>query len=128
MKELFKQLVKFGIVGVLAFIIDYGILYILVEYFNVYYLLASSVSFTFSVVFNYLSSMKFVFERRKDLNRSKEFLVFVLLSIIGLIINQLIMWFLVEKINVFYMISKIVATGFVMVWNFTSRKIFLEKK
>lgn len=128
MKELFKQIFKFGIVGVIAFIIDYGVLYVLVEIFSIYYLLASAISFTISVIFNYLASMKFVFERREDISRNKEFIVFVLLSIIGLLINQAIMWILVEKINIFYMLSKIVATVFVMVWNFASRKLFLEKK
>lgn len=128
MKQLFRQLVKFGIVGVLSFIIHYVVLFILVEYFNAYYLLSSGIAFTTSVVFNYLASMKFVFVRREDISRNKEFLVFVLLSVIGLIINQFFMWYLVEKINIFYMISQIIATCFVMIWNFISRKFFLEKK
>lgn len=128
MKELIKQIFKFGIVGVIAFIIDYGVLYVLVEYFSTYYLLASAISFVVSVIFNYLASMKFVFEGREDISKKKEFIVFVVLSIIGLLINQIIMWALVEKLSIFYMFSKVVATGFVMVWNFISRKIFLEKK
>lgn len=128
MRKLIEQIIKFGIVGALAFIIDYFALYILVEYFGVYYLVSSAISFTVSVVVNYLLSMKFVFKRRDDIGRQKEFIVFVSLSIMGLLINQFIMWISVDKLNIFYMISKIFATFIVMVWNFVSRKIFLEKK
>lgn len=91
-------------------------------------MVSSAISFTISVIVNYLLSMKFVFKRKDDIGRKTEFIVFVLLSIMGLLINQFIMWISVDKLNIFYMISKIFATFIVMVWNFISRKIFLEKK
>ena len=72
--------------------------------------------------------MKYVFERRNNISLKREFIVFLILSIVGLIINQIIMWISVDKLNIFYMISKIFATFIVMVWNFVSRKVFLEKK
>lgn len=128
MKQLLNQIIKFGIVGVLAFCIDYGTLFILVQYLGIYYLIASAISFTISVIFNYIFSMKFVFVRRDDISRKKEFVVFVTLSIIGLLINQVIMWFSVDVLNIFYMFSKIIATAVVMIWNFVSRKLFLEKQ
>ena len=53
-------------------------------------------------------------------------MVFIILSIVGLGINQLIMWICVDKLGIFYMISKIGATAIVMVYNFITRKIFLE--
>lgn len=127
MKQLLNQIIKFGIVGALSFIVDYLILYILVEYFGVYYLLSSAISFILSVGFNYICSIKFVFKKRKNISRIKEFIVFIILSTIGLLINQLIMWEMVEILNIYYMLSKIVATAIVMIWNFVSRKFFLEK-
>ncbi|QUF83047.1 GtrA family protein [Clostridium butyricum] len=128
MKNLINQIIKFGIVGVLAFLIDYVLLFLLVEYLGMYYLISSAISFTVSVVFNYICSMKFVFARRDDISKKKEFIVFLILSIVGLLINQAMMWIMVEKLLIYYMISKIIVTGIVMIWNFISRKIFLEKK
>ena len=52
--------------------------------------------------------------------------VFMVLSVIGLGINQLLMWIMVDKLQIFYMISKIGATAVVMVYNFITRKVFLE--
>ena len=57
----------------------------------------------------------------------KEFSTFIILSIIGLIINQVIMFVMVEKASIWYMFSKIVSTIIVMVYNFITRKIFIEK-
>ncbi|MDU4659426.1 MAG: GtrA family protein, partial [Clostridium butyricum] len=97
MKNLINQIIKFGIVGVLAFLIDYVLLFVLVEYLGMYYLISSAISFTVSVVFNYICSMKFVFTRRDDISKKKEFIVFLILSIVGLLINQAMMWIMVDK-------------------------------
>lgn len=128
MKKLIEQIIKFGFVGFLCFFIDYGIMVFLTEIVGIAYLISSAISFTVSVTVNYILSVTMVFETDKDKNKIKEFVVFVFLSIIGLGINQLCMWFTVEILGIHYMISKIGATAVVMVYNFISRKIFIEKK
>ena len=90
-------------------------------------------SFIVSVIFNYLASMKYVFVGRADQSKKTQFIIFVILSAIGLVINDVIMWLLnrllIDAIpTYYYMVSKIFATAVVMVWNFVSRKIFLEEK
>lgn len=126
MKKLFKQIIRFSIVGVCAFIIDYTLLYILTEYLNIYYFYSSIISFLVSLTFNYVVSIKWVFKANKKTS-IKDFLVFIILSIIGLFINQIIMYIMVEKVNVYYMISKLCSTIIVMLWNFVTKKIFIEK-
>lgn len=128
MKKLIMQIIKFGMVGGLCFLIDYGVMIFLTEVFNINYLISSGISFTVSVIVNYVLSMRFVFETEQDDSAMKKFIIFVVLSIIGLIINQILMWILVDKIGIFYMISKIGATVIVMVYNFITRKLILEKK
>ena len=126
MKKIIKQLMRFGIVGVLAFIIDYGLLYILTEKIGVYYLESSLISFGVSVIFNYIASVLWVFDVDKKKSKVKNFIIFIVLSVVGLGINQLLMWFGVDKIHIYYMIVKLFATGVVMIFNFITRKIFLE--
>lgn len=128
MKKLIEQMIKFGFVGFLCFFIDYGIMVFLTEVVGLHYLISSAASFTISVTVNYILSITFVFETDKNKNKLKEFFIFVFLSIIGLGINQLVMWFAGEILGIFYMISKIAATAIVMVYNFISRKMFIEKK
>lgn len=128
MKKLIQQIIKFGFVGFLCFFIDYGIMVFLTEVAGVNYLLSSGCSFSVSVVVNYILSIKFVFDADKNANKVREFLVFLILSIGGLGINQLVMWIAVDGIGIHYMISKIGATAIVMVYNFITRKMFIEKR
>lgn len=127
MKRLFEQIIKFGMVGFLCFFIDYGIMVFLTEVFNVNYLISSGISFTISVIVNYVLSLTFVFDTKKG-NKIKEFMIFIVLSVVGLGINQVLMWFCVDALGIFYMISKIGATAIVMVYNFITRKLILERK
>ena len=127
MRKLLAQIIKFGLVGFLCFFIDYGIMVFLTEVAGVHYLFSSAISFTVSVVVNYVLSLTYVFETEKG-NKIKEFIIFVVLSVIGLGINQVLMWFCVDILGIFYMISKIGATAVVMVYNFVSRKVVMEKK
>ena len=89
MKKLIAQIMKFGVVGVIAFAIDYGLLALLTEVFGVNYLVSATVSFTVSVVFNYVASMRYVFRHKEGMSRRREFVIFVVLSVIGLAINTL---------------------------------------
>jgi putative flippase GtrA len=117
---------KFGVVGVLAFVIDYGLMVLLTELFGVNYLVSATISFTVSVIFNYLASMRYVFTHKEGLSRHHEFIIFVVLSVIGLLLNDLFMWFGTGLFGVSYLITKIIATAIVMVYNFITRKIFLD--
>lgn len=121
------QLIKFGVVGVIAAAVDMGVLTALKELLCVEVLVASAISFSISVIVNYILSMTFVFKSKKQ-SKVKEFIIFVLLSVGGLCLNQLILWFGVTFTTIHYLIVKILAMVVVPVYNFVTRKIFLESK
>lgn len=121
------QLVKFGVVGVIAAFVDVGVLVILKELLHVEVLLASAISFCVSVTVNYILSMSFVFKGKKQ-SKLKEFIIFVFLSVGGLCLNQLILWIGVKFTSAYYLIVKLLAMLIVPIYNFITRKIFLESK
>lgn len=126
MKHLLAQIMKFGVVGVIATVIDFGVMIFLTEVFGINPVASATVSFTVSVIFNYLASMRYVFSHREGMSRQREFVIFIVLSFIGLAINDALMWVGTEMTPVDYRIVKVLATAVVMVWNFVSRKIFLD--
>lgn len=121
------QLIRFGIVGVIAAFVDVGVLVALKELLHVDVLLASAISFCVSVTVNYLLSMSFVF-KSKNQSKLKEFIIFVILSVGGLCLNQLVLWIGIRFTSVYYLIVKLLAMVIVPVYNFITRKIFLESK
>ncbi|MDO4284759.1 MAG: GtrA family protein [Eubacteriales bacterium] len=140
MNKLMAQIMKFGVVGVICFLIDFC-LYTLCNAAGIPYLISGFIGFIVSMVVNYLLSMKFVFARKDDLSRRREFIIFFVLSLIGLGLNELCLYIGIDLIygnwlwlqglislGVCKTLVKLGATGVVMVYNFISRKIFLEKK
>ena len=97
----------------------------LTEFLNVYYLISSIISFLLSIIVNYILSIKWVFDIKKK-QSFKDVIIFTLLSAIGLLINLLVMYLSVEVLKIHYMIGKLIATFIVMIWNFVTRKMFLE--
>ena len=141
MKKLLAQIIKFGAVGLLCFFIAYFIMVGLTELAGIPSLISSGCSYTISTIVNYILSITVVFDADKEANKAAQFIIFVILSLIGLGINQLIMWLGTDwleglmlqsqMLSAFaryaYMIVKIFATAVVMVYNFITRKIFIEK-
>ena len=128
MRFLIKQILSFGVVGVVATVIDFALLFVLTEFAHVPYLWSAAISFCCSLVANYLLTMRYVFQGRSDITKRREFTTFVILSLIALALNQLLMWLGTDILRIPYMLTKVFVTAFVMVYNFVSRKMLLEDK
>ena len=127
MKKILKQFCRFSAVGIVAFLIDYGLLFMFTDTLHMHYLFSSMLSFSAATVFNYVYSTKYVFECREEQNRAGQFTVFLLLSACGLLLNSMLMKTLVESMELYYMSAKLCSAVIVSIWNFASRKIFLEE-
>ena len=125
MKKLINQILKFGVLGGIAFVIDYGILFLLAKVIGLNELISAAISFIISLTFNYFLSTKWVFEAKKQ--TPKEVIIFVLLSVVGLGINEVLIYLGTKKLGIDVMIVKLFATAIVMVYNFITRKLIIEK-
>lgn len=126
MQNLFVQIFKFGIVGVIATIIDFVFLYIFKEFCEFPVIISNTLSFCISVIYNYWASIKWVFNVNEEKNSKKNFIIFILFSVIGLLLNDFIMYITTNKMNIYYLLAKVIATAIVMIFNFVTRKMFLE--
>ena len=126
MEHLLVQIFRFGIVGVVATLIDFIFLYFFKELCQIHVVIANTLSFIISVIYNYWASLTFVFDVNPEKSKKKNFLMFMICSVIGLCLNDFIVWVVTDKLGIYYLISKVIATIVVMVFNFVTRKKFLE--
>ncbi|HIT37787.1 MAG TPA: GtrA family protein [Candidatus Onthousia faecipullorum] len=125
-ENLLIQIFKFAIVGGIATVIDFVFLYIFREFCHFPILVSNTLSFCISVIYNYIASVKWVFDVNKEKDAKKQFIIFIVFSVIGLLLNDLIMWISVDFLSIYYLLAKIIATSIVMIFNFVTRKMFLE--
>lgn len=125
-RELLIQIFKFGIVGMIATIIDFIFIYIFRDIVGLSILLSNTLSFIISVIYNYIASIIFVFNVDKNKDSKMIFIKFIIFSIIGLIISNIFMELFTNIINLHYLIAKVISTLVVMIFNFITRKKFLE--
>lgn len=119
------QFIRYTIVGGVAFAFDFGSLVILTEFLKVYYLVSAAIAFSVGLTVNYILSISWVFKTRSIDTEWIEFIVFLLIGIVGLGLNELFIWFFTDIAHIHYLVSKIISTGFVYVWNFLARKYTL---
>lgn len=119
------QLIRYTFVGGVAFVVDVGLLFLLTEYFNVYYLFSAGLAFLLGLTTNYILSVVWVFNKRRLRKKWLEFGIFAVVGIIGLGLTELFIWFFTEHVQFHYLLSKIISTFFVYLWNFFARKYIL---
>lgn len=121
----FLQFSKYFIVGGVAFIFDFSVLFVLTEYYAVSYLTSAAVGFIVGLNVNYFLAKYFVFKESKIKNQKKEYMLVAAVSFFGLALNQGLIWGLTELLGVYYLFSKIISTVIIFVYNFIVRKIYI---
>lgn len=135
--RIFYQIAKFILVGILNTSIDFGVLNILIFIFKIYgglgIIVINSISFTLAVINSYLWNKYWTFESEKRI-AGKEFFQFLFISIIGLLINDSIVYFLTTfippsglNLAIWANIAKISATLIQLIWNFLGYKLIVFK-
>lgn len=96
---------------------------------NIWWFQSALASFTLATAVNYFLSIKYVFKSGIRFQKRHEALLIFLVSGSGLIINQLILWLLIENMSVNMLVSKVTATTLLFAWNYGLRKtvVFPER-
>ncbi len=119
------QFFRYTFVGGASFLVDFSALFMLKEYGKINYLIAAAIGFVFGVAVNYWLSNVWVFKQRALKNKWFEFLIFSLIGMVGLGLNEMMMYILTALLGWYYLVSKIAATVLIYLWNFSARKFIL---
>ncbi len=124
----FFQLFRYTLVGGVSFMADFTTLIFLTEFHGVNYLFSAGVGFLVGLIINYILSIVWVFSESSYENKMIEFIFFLSIGLIGLGLNELLIWILTEKVKTHYLVSKITTTALIYFWNFFVRKYLVFKK
>lgn len=126
MIELVRQIFRFGATGIFITILDFIFVYVLGTWTDIPVLYITFISYMLLSLINYVLNVKWVFIT--DNNHKRNIIIFFIIGIVALGITQLVMWIGTEIFHVYFMVVKCVSTVIVNVFNFVSRKLFLEKR
>ena len=117
------QLFRYVFVGGTAFVVDFFFLYFFSDICGIYYLVSAVFSFIISVLVNYVMSTRWVFNQDNIENKVVEFNLFMLISTIGLVFTEILLYFFTDICGIHYLISKIISAVIVLFWNFLARRV-----
>jgi len=119
------QLFRYLISGFFAFFVDALLLFLLTEYVHLYYLISVVIAYSVGLLVSYFTNIIWVFENRKKKQQSVELVIFIVISLLGLLFTFILMWLFTSELNIYYLYSKIITTIIVFIWNFVAKKWIL---
>ena len=121
------EIFRYGISGATTTIINLYLLKVFID-FGMYYILANIISYTISVVVNYILNQRYVFSY--TLEAKKQFMKFIIMRILSLIIDTILFYVAISffKFPIYW--SRLVLTIVMILVTFVLNKwfIFIDKK
>jgi putative flippase GtrA len=121
------ELVRYFLCSALALAIDVAVFSLGLR-LGLSWASAAAAGFSCGVVVAYALSVRFAFARRSLADSRVEFALFALIGVIGLMLTEFILWLLIARLGSEPHLAKLVAAGFVFLFNFTSRKLMLFRQ
>jgi putative flippase GtrA len=122
LKLLKAEFTKFVFVGGISAIIEFSLLILFVEKLAIDYLFGNVFAFALTNIVTYILTKRFVFNGTQSANKAQEAGLFFLCLLGGLVVNQIVLWAVVEFTSIDYRIAKVIAIAITVIWNFFTRK------
>ena len=120
------QMVRFGMVGAVATVVDFSILHVLANVMGMEPKSAAAIAFAFGLTVSYVLSIRWVFSSRTIENATLEFAAFAAIGVVGLTLTEIIIHYGIEEFGRDRLMhAKAFATVTVFGWNFGARRMFL---
>ncbi len=117
------RFIRFGIVGCSGMLVDFGVTWLCKEKLRWNKYLSNSLGFVLAATNNYVWNRLWTFESESEAV-VREYFSFVVIAIIGLALNNLIVYLLHERLRLNFYLSKLIAVGCVTIWNFSMNYVF----
>ena len=126
-EDRFLTFIRYIIFGGIVTVINIILLYIFVEFLNLNYTIANIISMAICIIITYILSKKYIFTKKVSIGIRKEFLSYIIIAIISIIIDTIILNVLTKELSIYYLFSKILATIVSTGSNYLLKKIIYNK-
>lgn len=116
-QSLVLKFIKFCAVGFSGMVIDFGTTWLLKEKIGANKYIANSTGFILAATSNYIWNRFWTFQSENE-HITSEYLTFIIISVAGLVLNNLLIYFFTDKMKFNFYFSKLIAIGVVTLWNF----------
>ena len=117
-RTIILKFLKFCLVGFSGMLVDFGFTWLCKEKFKWNKYVSNSIGFVLAATNNYIWNRWWTFQS-DNANIPIEYGKFFVISVIGLGLNNLVIYLLHEKLKLNFYLAKLIAIGVVTVWNFT---------
>ena len=116
-KAFLLKFIKFGVVGFSGLFVDYGFTFLCKEVLKINKFISNSIGFILAASSNYYLNRIWTFKSENP-NIAEEYTTFIIISLIGLIINNLVLWQILKRFKINFYFAKAFAIAVVIIWNF----------
>lgn len=117
------KLIKFCVVGFSGMVIDFSVTWLCKEKLRINKYISNSLGFILAATNNYIWNRLWTFKSHTE-NIPKEYTSFLIVSVIGLALNNLFLYLFTDKLKINFYISKVMAIALVTLWNFFMNYFF----
>jgi len=120
-----RRIARYFVVGGIAACVDIGLFMLFAKGLGLPYLRVSAATFVVATLVNYWLSIRMLFVSGARFRRRWEIALVFAVSAVGLVLNQLILAFSVERLGTGLLAAKLLATGTVFFWNYFARRVLV---
>jgi putative flippase GtrA len=119
------MIVRYFFVGGTAALVDWGLFGVFAILLGLPWFPVALVSFLVATYVNYVLSVRIVFRSGARFSTRHEVAMVFAASAAGLLVNQAMLWILIEREHWNMLLGKIQATGVVFLWNYAIRRFYI---
>ncbi len=120
------QLYRYFFVGLCAALSEWAVFYAFDTIFGIHYLTATIIGLAVGMLINFILARLIAFKRDEKVS-TKEFVLVIVISLVGIGLKIFLMKVVVENIEISKMLANMMLTAVVFWWNFLARKLFVYK-
>jgi putative flippase GtrA len=124
-KQGIRQFIKYVITGLISFATEISLVYLFTEVAKLWYIYSNSIALFVVFIINFSLNRFWAFRSRQPF--IKQLLTSGTLFALNLVAGNAIMYFFTETFHLYYLFSKVIATGMMVTWNFFLYKYYVYK-